>query len=140
MDGKPRQLTISMSKTGGKSLRAGSLRVKESITEALRKALDGKDREDIARELSRLVGEPVSHHTINNWCAEGKNNRRVPLEYAAALAVITDSREILDAALGVVGFRVIDQAQTAYYDLGMIVAEERARRKRKKEIEERIGL
>lgn len=142
MDAKPTQLTIAMSKRGIPALRAGSLRVKEAVTEALRKALEGcgMDRESVSRELSRLVGEEVSVHTVNNWCAEGKHNRRFPLEYAAALSVITGDQGVLDAALKIAGLRVLDRNQAAYFELGVLVAEERSRRKRKKEIEDRIGI
>jgi len=35
-------------------------------------------RENVAKELSRLVGEKISIHTLNNWCAAGKHNRRFP--------------------------------------------------------------
>ncbi|MEM5789378.1 MAG: hypothetical protein AAGU11_18865 [Syntrophobacteraceae bacterium] len=142
MDSKPRQLTIEMSKRGLTALRAGSLRVKESVNEALRVALNncGIDREKVARELSRLTGEEISIHTLNNWCAEGANNRRFPLECAAALSVITNDKGILDAALKIAGFRVLDRGQAAYYELGVLVAEERSRRKRKKEVIDRIGL
>jgi hypothetical protein len=131
-----------MSKRRPENLRAGALRAKEAVNEALKTALDkcGQSREEIATELSRLVGEEISVHTLNNWCAEGKNNRRFPLELAAALAIITGSDEILNAALGVAGYRVLDADQAAYYDLGLITAEELAGRKRKREVMERIGL
>jgi len=133
---------MSMSKKGLSDLRAGALRVKEAVNEALKAALDkcGMSRDEVARELSRLVGEEISVHTLNNWCAEGKNNRRFPLEYAGALAVITGSQEVLDAALRSSGFRVLDIEQLVYYELGVIEAEERRRRKAKKEVIERIGL
>jgi hypothetical protein len=133
---------MSMSKRRPENLRAGALRVKEAVNEALKSVLENceSSREEIAAELSRLVGEEISVHTLNNWCAEGKHNRRFPLEYAAALAVITGSNEVLYAALGVAGFRVLDKDQAAYYELGMITAEETDRRKRKREVMERIGL
>lgn len=142
MDAKPRQLTMSMSKRRPENLRAGAFRVKEAVNEALKAVLENCElsREEIAAELSRLVGEEISVHTLNNWCAEGKHNRRFPLEYAAALAVITGSRDVLDAALKVAGFRVLDADQGAYYELGVIAAEELARRKHKREVMERIGL
>lgn len=141
MDQRPIQLTFEMSKRGLPSLRAGALRVKESINEALRRSLDGcgMDREGIARELSRLVGEEISVHTINNWCAEGKGNRRLPLEYAKALAIITGNAGVIQAALGP-EFTVLNREQTEFYELGMIVAEERAVKKRKRKITERIGI
>lgn len=133
---------MSMSKRGLPTLRAGALRVKEAVNEALKAALAGcqMSREEIAGELSRLVGEEMSVHTLNNWCAEGANNRRFPLECAAALSIITGNREVLDAALKTAGFRVLDAEESAYYELGIIEAEELVRRKHKKEVMERIGL
>jgi hypothetical protein len=140
METKPIQLTFQMSRSRGASLRAGSLRVKESVREALKRAVEAceMDRETIARELSRLVGEDVSIHTLNNWIADGKHDRRVPLEYAEALALITGDRGILDAAFST--FRVLDESQAPYYDLGVIEAEDRARRKAKRKALERIGV
>lgn len=142
---KPIQLTMAMSRSRTSHLRAGALRRKEAVTEALKQALDGCrtldgapiDRETVAKELSRLVGETVSVHTLNNWCAEGKENRRLPLEYAEALALITGDRRILDAALGQ-NFRVLDETDSAYLELGKIVADERERSKRKRQVLERI--
>lgn len=145
MPRKPIQLTMQMSKSRTARLRAGALRRKEPVTEALKQALDGcksldgapMDRETVAKELSRLVGEPVSIHTINNWCAEGKENRRFPLEYAEALALITGDRRILDAALGA-SFRALDDEETAFLELGRIVAEERARSRAKRQVMEKL--
>lgn len=142
MSGKPIQLTFRMSKSRGVNLRAGSLRVKESVREALKAALEGCgiDRETVATELSRLVGEQISVHTVNNWVADGKGDRRIPLEYAGALAVITGDKRILEAALGSAGFKVLTEDETPYFELGLVVAEEKARAKRKRKALERIGL
>jgi len=122
--------------------RAGSLRVKEGVKEALKQALDrcGLDRETVADELSRLVGEPVSVHTVNNWVADAKGDRRFPLEYAGALTAITGDVGFLQAALaGGAGIKVLAPEEVAYYELGKITAEERARRKRKRAVLEKIG-
>lgn len=142
MDEKPRQLTLSMSNSGSLTLRAGALRTKDAVREAICSAIakSGLDREAVALELSRLVGEDVSKSTVDNWCAEGKHNRRFPLEYAAALAVITGGTDVLEAAIRPSGLRILNRDQAPYYELGVIVAEERARRKQKKQIEDRIGL
>lgn len=105
-------------------------------------ALDacGLDREAVARELSRLVGEAVSVHTVNNWCATEKSDRRVPLEYAAALVAITGDASILRAALEVAGFRVLGPEDVPVYELGRIAVEETRRRRAKRAVMERIGL
>lgn len=118
------------------------MRVKESVREALKSALDGceMDRETVAREISRLVGEEVSVHSLNNWCAEGKSDRRIPLEYAAAVVAITGNRGVLDAALGVIGYRVLAPEEEDVLELGRITLEERSRRKAKRRVLERLRV
>jgi hypothetical protein len=82
-------------------LRAGPLLIKEAVHEAIKQALYrcSLEREEMAKELSRLVGEEIFIHVLNNWCAAGKHNRRFPLELAKALERITGDKSILEAAL-----------------------------------------
>jgi hypothetical protein len=140
LDKKPFQLTIQMAKGGKNRLKAGSMRCKEAVTEALKAAIDGSgmDRDAIAAELSRLVGEHVSVHAVNNWCASGKENRRFPLEYVAALAVVTGTAAVVSVALDAAGILVLDKDQAAYYELGLIVAEERQRGRKKRAVMEQL--
>ena len=121
--------------------RAGDCRRKEAVKEAIRRAIanSGFDRETIAREMSRLVGEEVSIHALNNYIAEGKNNRRFPLEYVYALFFITGDVEVINAALGG-GMRVLTAEEMKFYELGRITAEERERRQRKRQLFEEIGI
>ena len=136
MDTRPVQMTLPLSKMRTSHLRAGSLRVKESIKEAIKRALDGLDREEVARELSRLVGEEISVHTLNNWIAEGKSNRRFPLEVAKALVLITGDRCMLEAALEP-EFGFMDEKGRAAYEYGLLMLENKDRRKRQKVLEEK---
>lgn len=132
------QLPLPLTKTRTSHLRAGSLRVKEALHEAVKRALNGcvLDREDVAKELSRLVGEEISVHALNNWCAEGKTNRRFPLECAKALALITGDTGILDAALGP-EFEALDEDGRVCLEYGEMVLEDQMRNKRKRELKER---
>jgi len=116
--------------------------VKEFVREALKTALEGceMDRETVAKELSRLVGEQVSVHSLNNWVADGKGDRRIPLEFAAALAAITGDKRILQAALERAGFMVLSADEAAIYELGLVTAEKRRSRKREQRVWERIGI
>jgi hypothetical protein len=132
------QLSLPLTKTRTSHLRAGALRVKEALHEAVKRALNGcgMDREDVARELSRLVGEDISLHALNNWCAEGKTNRRFPLECAKALALITGDTGILDAALGP-EFEALDENGRAVLEYGQLLLEDSMRSKRKRQLKER---
>ncbi|MBF0482809.1 MAG: hypothetical protein HQK81_06350 [Desulfovibrionaceae bacterium] len=134
------QLTLPLSSLPTAGMRAGALRTHEAVKEALTAALarSGLDREYVTSELSRLVGENVSIHTINNWTSGAKNDRRLPLEYAAALAVILDDTTILEAALGGAGFMVLHPRDVPVFELGRLTVEERKHGRRKREVWGRI--
>ena len=134
----PSQLPIFRSKFRTSEIRAGALRVKEAQHEALKRTLSecGIDREDVAKEMSRLVGEDISVHMLNNWCAEGKTNRRFPLECAKALALITGDTRVLDAALGP-ELAVLDDEGQVCLEYGQLVLEDKVRGKRKRQLQEK---
>jgi len=134
------QLTLPLSELPSQKRRSGSLRAKEVVKEALRAALHrcGISREVVADELTRLTGESISIHQINNWVAPVKTERSMPLEYAGALAVITGDTGFLQVALEAAGILVLNNQQAPYYELGRITAEDRARAKKRKHILERI--
>lgn len=134
-----RQMQLPLTKIRTAHLRAGSMRVKEAIHEEIKRGLArcGLDREDVAKELSRLVGEDVSLHTLNNCCAEGKTNRRFPLEWAKALALITGHKAILDAALQP-EFAALDEDGQACLEYGEMVLEDTLRSKRKKQLRDLV--
>ncbi len=134
------QLTLPLSSLPSQKLKAGSLRSSEAVKEALRVALRGcgLSRETVADELSRLTGESISIHTVNNWAAPGKNDRSIPLEQLAALCVVTGDAGIARAALEAAGLTVLEDHEVPYFELGRITAEDRERARRKKELMERI--
>jgi hypothetical protein len=135
------QLTLPLSSLPTASMKAGSLRCREAVHEAFSAALaaSGLTRQFVAAEVSRLTGDAVSEHHINNWTAESKmGERHIPLEYAAALAVILGDPRILVAACPN-GYAVLSPAEVAVYELGKVVVEERRRSRKKRELWERIN-
>ena len=122
--------------------RAGNFRRHEAVCEALKSALSNCDlgRDTVADELSRLTGDKISINHLNNWTAESKNGWRLPLEYVAALTIITRDKGILKAALENSGLTVLDNEGVDYYELGKITAEDRVKTKKKKQILERLGI
>lgn len=122
-------------------LRAGSLRAKESVREALSLALDAceLEREEVAEELSRLVGEDVSVHTLHSYTAHSKGNRRLPLEYAAALAVVLGDASIITAALAGSGYTVIDQEGLDVLEYGRLQLARKELAQRERDIRERLN-
>ncbi len=141
MDTGTVQLTLPLSSLPSRQRAAGSLRTSEAVKEALGQALRscGLSRETVADELTRLTGEPVSVHAVNNWAAPGKHDRSIPLDQLAALCVITGSEALALAALAPAGLLVLTQDQKPLYELGRLTAEDRARARRKRELWEKIG-
>ena len=131
-------MELPLSKTRTSHLRAGALRVKEPVWECVKKALGncGMDREAVAKELSRLCGDHVSVHVLNQWAAEGAPGRRIPLEFAKALSLIVGDLDILRAALQP-EFDLLDDEGKAARDYGFLVLENKANSKRRKELEQK---
>lgn len=134
------QLTLPLSSLPSQKLKAGSLRTSESVKDALREGLRrcGLSREVVADELSRLTGENVSIHQVNNWAAPGKEDRSIPLEMLAALTVVTGDAGLARAALECIGWVVLRPEDVPFFELGRMTVEDRARVRRKREILEKI--
>lgn len=139
MVAQPIQMQLPLTKIRTSHLRAGSMRTKEAVHEAVKRALNRCQisREEVAKELSRLVGEDISINTLNNWCAEGKTNRRFPLECAKALVMITGDTRILAAALEP-DFMALDEDGQACLEYGELMLEDKLRSKRKRQLQERV--
>ncbi|MBW2606384.1 MAG: hypothetical protein JRD05_01980 [Deltaproteobacteria bacterium] len=137
MSTKPIQMKLPLSKSRTLNTRAGVFRTREAVREALKRALDRchLSREEVSEELSRLVGEEISH-SLNNWCAEGKQNRRLPLEFAKALVMVTGDSDILRAAL-LPEFDLVDEKGKAALDYGIMLIEDKTRLKLKRRLEQK---
>lgn len=134
------QLTLPLSSLPSQRLKTGSLRTSETVKDALRQALRscGLSRETVADELTRLTGESISIHQINNWAAPGKDDRSIPLEQLAALTAVTGDAGLAKAALECAGWTVLAPEQRAYYELGRMTAEDRQRTRKRRELLEQI--
>ncbi len=137
-----RQMNLPLTNLKSFDEAAGSYSRKSAVQEALRRTLRDcqLSREEIADEMTRLVNEKVTVSHIANWTAESKNGWRMPLEYAAAFYVITGDPGVVKAALAGSGIGVLDDRDYALFELGKIVAEERARSKKKRRIMEGLGI
>ena len=139
-DGKLVQLTLPVSSLPTAGYQAGSLRVQDAVREALCEALrrSGLSREYVTSELSRLLGVTVNVCTLDSWTAESKSDRRLPLEYAGALALILGDTGILQAAFGANGILVLDAKERDIYELGKLAVEKRKQKKKERRIWERV--
>ncbi len=135
------QLSLPVSSLPTSDYKAGSLQVRDAVREALNDAIkcSGLDREYIASELSRLVGATINVCTLDSWTAESKTDRRLPLEYAGALAVILRNTGILNAALEASGMLVLGEREMAIYEIGKITVEKRKRSRRERALWEQLN-
>jgi hypothetical protein len=116
-----------MFKGRSNAFRAGTLARKNAVQEALTYSLSGcgMSREDVAAEMARLTGEPISRGHIDNWCSEGKRDWRFPLEYVTAFCVVTGDYGLVAAVLAGTGQGLADEETRAFAELGQTIVEER---------------
>jgi len=136
------QMNLPMTELKSFNEPAGSFRRKEAVQEALKHTLKNcqLSREEIAEEMTRLVSENITVNHIANWTAESKNGWRMPLECAAAFYLITGDPGVIRAALAGSGIGVLSDKEFAFFELGKIVADERSRSKKKRQVMEVLGL
>ncbi|MBA3011107.1 MAG: hypothetical protein KKF12_18085 [Proteobacteria bacterium] len=126
-DPRAKQLSLPFKHSGSFDCPAGSFRRSEAVQEAVRSALKRclLDRDEIAEEMSRLLGEKISSNHIANWAAESKNGWRLPLEYAAAFSAVTNDNRVIKAAFSGSGINVLDDKEMTYFEIGKAVEEKR---------------
>ena len=139
---RPVQMNLPLTELRSFNEPAGSFRRKEAVVEALKTTLKNcqLSRKEIAEEMTRLVTEDITENHIANWAAESKNGWRMPLEYAAAFYLITGDPGVIRAALAGSGIGVLSDNEFALFELGKIVADERTRSKKKRQVMEALGL
>jgi hypothetical protein len=130
-----KQLSLPFIHSDSFELSAGSFRRTEAVQEAVKKALKNclLSREQIADEMTRLLGEKVSVNHIANWVAESKNGWRMPLEYTAAFSAITNDIGVIKAAFERSGINILDDNEMAFYEIGKAIEEKRESDARLKE-------
>ena len=126
-DIRARQMSLPFMNSQSFQFSAGSFRRAEAVQEAVQSALKNcpLSREEIADEMSRLLGEKITPNHIANWAAESKNGWRMPLEYAAAFSVITNDNRVIKAAFSGSGINVLEDSEMVYYKIGKASEEQR---------------
>lgn len=119
---------------------AGSFRRAEAVLEAIQATLKRcqLSPEQIAEEMTRLLGESVSKSHISNWSAESKTGYRIPLQWAAAFSVVTNDTAVVKAAFHGTGINILDDADMVFFEIGKAVEEKRERDAKLKESRNRL--
>jgi len=138
---RAKQMSLPFDHSGTYQHSAGSFRRTYAVIEALKTTLkqSSLSREQIADEMSRLLGEEVSKNHIANWAAESKNGWRMPLEWAAAFSVITGDYSVIKAVFEGSGINILNDSEMAFYEIGKAIEEKRESDARLKETRNRLN-
>lgn len=65
------------------------------IARLIKRALEHRDRAEVAAEMSAVLGRTVAATTLDAWAAPGKPSNRIPLDAWAALIEVTRDMSLL---------------------------------------------
>lgn len=102
-----------------------SLRLRETLVEVLRDAIDPAtsermDRIAIAAALTRLTGRDVSKNMLDRYCAPSADDWRFPAELIPALVKVTGDYRLLELLTEQCEARVVVGAEVYEAELGRI--------------------
>lgn len=69
--------------------------VNGKIARAISKALDGQDREAVAREMSEFLGEDVPKNMLDAYCSEAREDRNISVSRLIALIAATEEYRLI---------------------------------------------
>jgi hypothetical protein len=92
------------------------LLVREVITESIKRS--GKSREQIAEEMTRTLGIPVTARMITSFTSESKELHRWPGAWDRSFCMAVSDTRLLFCCVELAGFRVIDATEAELLDLG----------------------
>lgn len=139
-DTRAEQLSLPLMLSKSFNHPAGTFRRAEGVLEAIKTTLKrcSLSPEQIADEMSRLLGESVTKSHISNWSAESKTGYRLPLQWAAAFCVVTNDSAVIKAAFLGTGINILDDTEMVFYEIGKAVEEKRERDAKLKESRNRL--
>lgn len=86
---------------------------------------DGRDRYEIAAEVSRLLGEDVSKAMLDAYASPAREEHRVPFSRLMAIVVVTGRFDLFDRTLRECGCAVVTGAEIDLVELGNAEREKR---------------
>lgn len=65
------------------------------IARLIKRALEGRDRAEVAAEMSAILGRSIAGTTLDAWASPAKASNRIPLDAWAALIEVTNDMRLL---------------------------------------------
>lgn len=97
-------------------------------------AEDGRSRAEIAGEVSRLLGRPVSKAMLDVYSSESHVDHNIPASRWLAIVAATRNFAVADAILAKIGCRLLSGDEIKAAELGHLQAERDAIDARMKEL------
>lgn len=114
-------------------------RIREALGEVLSDAnRAGKDRWDVATEISRLCGRDVSKNMLDRYTAQSGVDYRFPAEILPALCQATGDISVLDILAEACGCKVLRGEEAALAELGALMLQDQNTKARMKACKQRI--
>ncbi len=107
--------------------------LRATITEAIRRS--PKTRDQVADEMTLLLGRPVTVRILNAFTSESNEQHRFPLAWTVALSLTLDDWSLLRLVAERAGFFLIEAWQKPVLELGERMV---ATRMSQREIESRV--
>ncbi|MBF0368559.1 MAG: hypothetical protein HQL52_03790 [Magnetococcales bacterium] len=122
--------------------RAGSLDYATEMRLAISRAIreSSKDRDEIAMEMSRLTGKPISKAKLDAWTAESKEGHRFPFEFAAAFEEVTSSTSLQELLAQKRGSTVLVGEEVLLAKMGQLDRIEQQAREEKRKLKKKLGI
>lgn len=119
----------------------GSLHCDPTLRDALAAALAacGKDRYQVAMEMSRLTGAEISKPMLDAWTADSKDGHRFPFAYAAAFEVVCGTTALQELLAGLRGSTILVGEDVLLAKLGRIQQLEDQFRLEKQKLKKQLG-
>jgi len=96
--------------------------IRSAINQAITKS--HLSREEIAAEMTYLVGEQITANNLNQWTASSRTGWRFPLAYVAAFMAVTGTTTLLEIPATQHGCQVVKGRQIIEQQLGHLDVQE----------------
>lgn len=111
--------------------------VRSAITESIRRST--KSREEVAEEITALVGERVTVRMLNSYTSEAAGQHRWPLQYTRAFCFVVSDWTLLSVLAERSGLFLITPSEKELLSLGAEYLKQKRAAEQIAKLEKRLG-
>ncbi len=88
------------------------------ICRALKAALAGLDRDQVAADMGKVLGRQVSKNVLDRYVSEASEDHSIPLDRFIALVRVTKDKRLLQMIADDLGWVVVDAREAHWIEVG----------------------